>query len=172
VNTRKKLVVALSIALAFVGLLGCGTSNHLQTITLTASGSSGFFNVKGEGGTLQLVATGNYSSGKTHDLTNDVTYTMTAEGDQIDVSTLPESIFPLPAPPQTETINRTGLVTAVEPFACSWHDAEPDPTQDKPSWFLTGSYKVIATYQGVTSQPVFVGVASAGGDGPSGACGP
>ncbi len=170
-NTRKKLIVALSIALAFVGLLGCGTSNHLQTITLSASGSSGLFNVKGEGGTLQLVATGNYSSTKTHDLTNVVTYTITPNGLQI-ASLGPTTYSPLPASPLTATINKTGLVTAVQPFACSWHDGEPDPTQNKPAWFLTGSYQVIATYQGVTSQPVFVGVASAGGDGPSGACGP
>jgi hypothetical protein len=79
----------------------------------------------------------------------------------------------LPTPPQGVTINKTGLLTAVPPFVCSWHDAEPNPNKDmKPQWFLTGSYQVIATYQGVTSQPVFVGGASAGGDGPSGACGP
>jgi hypothetical protein len=172
VNTRKKLFVALSIALAFVGLLGCGTSNHLQTITLSAAGTSGLFNVKGEGGTLQLVATGNYSSSKTHDLTNVVTYTMTASGSQI-ASLSPTTYAPLPAPPQTATMSKTGLVTAVQPFACTWHDGEPNPNKDnKPSWFLAGSYQVVATYQGVTSQPVFVGVASAAGDGPSNACGP
>jgi hypothetical protein len=171
VNTRKKLVIALSTALAFLALLGCGTSNKLQTITLSASGSSGLFNAKGEGGTLQLVATGNYSSGKTHDLTNVVTYTITQNGLQI-ASLKPTTYAPLPAPPQTATIDKTGLVTAVPPFACTWHDAEPDPTQNKPSWFLTGSYQVVATYQGVSSQPVFVGIGSASGDGPSGACGP
>ena len=164
-NTRKKLFLALSIALAFVGLLGCGTSNHLQTITLSATGSSGLFDVKGEGGTLQLVATGNYSSAKTHDLTNVVTYTVTPTGTDL-------SFVPLPAPPQTMIFNKTGLMTAVPPFTCSWHDAEPDVKLNKPEWFLTGSYQVVATYQGVSSQPVFVGVASTSGDGPSSACGP
>ena len=72
-NTRKKLFLALSLALAFVGLLGCGTSNHLQTIMLTSGNSGGTFNVKGIGGTLQLKAIGNYSSGKNKDLTNVVT---------------------------------------------------------------------------------------------------
>jgi hypothetical protein len=156
----------LSIALAFVGLLGCGTSNHLQTITLSASGSSGLFNVKGEGGTLQLVATGNYSSGKTFDLTQVVTYTMIPTG----VNT---SGIALPAPPLTASIDKTGMVTATPPFNCTWHDAEPNPAKDmKPVWFLTGSYQVVATFEGVSSQPVFVGVASSSGDGPSSACGP
>jgi hypothetical protein len=168
---RKKLAIALSIALAFVSLLGCGTSNHLQTITLSASGASGLFNAKGEGGTLQIVATGNYSSGKTHDLSNVVTYTMTADGLQI--ATLgPTTYSPLPDPPQTATIDKTGMITAVQPFACTWHDAEPNPADDKPQWFLTGSYKVVATYQGITSQPAFIGIAAAEGDGPKGACGP
>jgi hypothetical protein len=165
VNTSKKLVIALSIALAFIGLLGCGTTNHLQTITLTGGTSGGFINVQGEGGTLQLVATGNYSSGKTHDLTHSVTYTMTPLGTDL-------GGVPLPAPPQTASINVTGLVTATPPFACSWHDAEPDVTDNKPAWVLFGSYQVVATYQGITSQPIFVGIASAAGDGPSSACGP
>ncbi len=156
---------------AFLGLLGCGTSNKLQTVTLSVSGSSGLFNIKGEGGTLQLKATGNYSSGKTHDLTNVVTYTMTPIGNEI-LSLGPTTYTPLPAPPQTATISKTGMLTAVAPFACSWHDAEPDVTQNKPAWFLAGSYQVVATYQGVVSQPVFVGVASSAGDGPSNACGP
>jgi hypothetical protein len=114
---------------------------------------------------LQLKATGDYSSTKTHDLTNVVTYTMTPLGTDL-------NLVPLPAPPLTASISATGLVTATPPFACSWHDAEPDVTQNKPAWVLYGSYQVIATYQGITSQPIFVGIASAAGDGPSSACGP
>jgi hypothetical protein len=72
----KTLFAALACALLVFSVLGCGTTNHLQSITLTpASGGSGLFNVKGIGG-IQSVATGNYSSGKTKDLTNVVTYSV------------------------------------------------------------------------------------------------
>jgi len=162
VNTRKKLIATLSIALAFLGLLGCGTSNHLQTITLTATGATGQFIVKGIGGTLQLRATGNYSSTQTHDLTNVATYTIVAD---------PNTGGPLPIPPQGVTLNATGLVTAVDPPVCTFLNVQPDPTLP-PAWVLTGDYKVTATYQGITSQPVYIGVASAAGPGPTGACGP
>lgn len=164
-KTRKHIAIALSMAFAFLGLLGCGTTNHLQTITLSTSGSSGLFNLKGEGNTLQLLATGNYSSGQTHDLTNVVTYAVTPVGtDYVNV--------PLPAPPLTMSASKTGLLAATPPFACSWTDLEPDKTQNKPAWFLKGSYQVIATFQGISSQPIFVAIASHSGDGPNSACGP
>ena len=169
--TRTKVIVALVSALSILSLLGCGQSNHLQTIMLTSKGtSSGFINLKGEGGTIQLVATGNYSDSKTHDLSHVVTYTMTPIGFINDGFNPP--VTPLLAPPQTGTISKTGLVTAVTPFVCTWHDAEPDVTQNKPVWLLYGSYQVIASFEGVVSQPIFIGVASAAGDGPSGGCGP
>ena len=66
------------------------------------------------------------------------------------------------------TVSSTGLVTAVVPFVCSWTNVGGST----PAYQLTGSYKIVASFQGVTSQPVYVGVASQGGDGPSGACGP
>ena len=163
-NTRKHIAIALLMALTFLGLPGCGTTNHLQTITLSAAGSSGLFNVKGEGGTLQLVAKGNYSSTQTRDLTNVVTYTVTPTGNSL--------TGPLPAPPLTMSFSKTGLLTATPPFACSWTDLEPDKTQNKPAWFLDGSYQVVATTQGISSQPIFVAVASSSGDGPNSACGP
>ena len=116
----------------------------------------------GIGGTLQLVATGEFSSTKTKDLTNLVTYTVVPDGDDING-------VPLNAPPLTATISPTGLMTAVDPAVCTWLDLEPDPTKT-PAWALTGSYKVTATFEGVTSQPVFVAVASAGAPPPD--CGP
>jgi hypothetical protein len=148
------------MALSFLSLLGCGTTNHLQTITLTAGNASGTFNIQGIGGTLQLKATGNYSSQQTKDLTNVVTYTITAD---------PGSGGVLPTPPQGVMINITGMITAVDPAVCTWLNVEPDPAKP-PAWVLTGDYKVVATFQGVISQPVFVGVASAAG--PTGPCGP
>jgi hypothetical protein len=161
---RTTLFAAFACALLTFSLLGCGTTNHLQTIQLTTASSSatgGLFNVKGIGGTLQLVATGSYSSGQHKDLTSVVTYTVVPD---------PNGIA-LAKPPETVTMSKTGLMTAVEPAACTWHDDEPDLTKT-PSWVLTGSYIVTATFQGVTSQQAFVAVASLAGDGPGGACGP
>lgn len=161
-NTRKHIAIALLMALTFLGLPGCGTSNHLQTITLSSSNSTGTFEVKGIGGTLQLKAIGNYSSTQTHDLTNVVTYTVTPDGTASNGA-------PLLAPPQTVILNKTGLVTAVDPAVCTFVNLQTDPTKPA-AWALTGTYKVIATFQGISSQPVFVAVASAAG--PGGPCGP
>jgi len=161
--TLKILFAALACALLVFSMLGCGTTNHLQSITLTpAHGGSGLFNVKGIGGTLQLVATGNYSSGKTKDLTNVVTYSVVPD---------PSGQIVPPAPPSTVTMSPTGLMTAVEPAICLWTDTNPDLTKP-PTWALTGDYIVTASFQGVTSQQTFVAVASATGNGPGGACGP
>jgi hypothetical protein len=160
---RKTLFAALACALLVFSMLGCGISNHLQSITLTpAAGSSGLFNIKGIGGTLQLKATGNYSSGKTHDLTQVVTYSVIPD---------PNGQIVPPAPPSTVTMSPTGLMTAVEPAICLWTDTNSDLTKPA-TWALTGDYIVTASFQGVTSQQAFVAVASATGNGPGGACGP
>jgi len=161
---RKTLITALGCALLAISLLGCGGSNNLQSITLSIGGSGGLFNLKGIGGTLQLKATGEYSSSKTKDLTNVVTYTVVPDG-------VDSNGFDLPAPPLTVTMSPTGLMTAVDPADCTWVNLQPDPTKD-PSWALSGSYKVTASFGSVISQPVFVGVASAAGPPPTGACGP
>lgn len=162
---RKTIFAALACALLVFSMLGCGTSNHLQSITLTASGTSGLFNVRGIGGTLQLAATGNYSSGKTHDLTNKVTYNIIVDPNNF----LTAYGATLQAPQlNTITLNNTGLVTAIEPAACTWVDVAgiipPATTAPPPSWALSGDYEVTATFQGITSQPVFVGVASSVGN--------
>ena len=155
---RKTFFTALLCAILAVTLLGCGGSNKLQTITLSIGGQGGTFNLQGIGGTLQLKATGNYSSTKTHDLTNDVTYTIVVDP----VNGIDAFDFPLLPPPQTVTLSRTGLLTAVEPATCTWVDVSADP--DKPSWFISGDYMITATFEGVTSQPVFVAVASSAGN--------
>jgi hypothetical protein len=163
VNTRTKFIGALSMALAFAGLLGCGTSNHLQSITLTAGSTTGTVEVKGIGGTLQLVATGNYSSGKTHDLSHVVTYTVTPTGTDVNTG------GPLPTPPLGASISPTGLITAELPAVCTFTYATGSTP---PAYSLTGSYQVVATFEGIVSQPMYIAMASATGDGPSGACGP
>jgi len=155
---RKTLISALGFVLLAISLLGCGGSNKLQTITLTIGGTGGTFNLKGIGGTLQLKATGNYSNSKTHDLTNVATYTIVVDPVN-NVDAFQNALLP---PPQTITLNSTGLLTAVDPAACSWVDLSPDP--DKPSWAISGDYMITVTFQGVTSQPVFVALASAAGN--------
>jgi hypothetical protein len=159
---RKTLITALGCALLAISLLGCGGSNDLQSITLSIGGDNGLFNLQGIGGTLQLKATGTYGSTLTKDLTNKVTYTVVPDG-------VDSNGVALSAPPLTVTMSPTGLMTAVDPAVCTWVNLEPDPTKD-PSWALTGTYKVTATFGAITSQPVFVGVASAAG--PTGPCGP
>jgi hypothetical protein len=156
---------------AFVSLLAiclssCG-SDSLRTIELTASGSNsgGFFDLKGEGGTIQLTATGNYAYGPSRDMSNRVTFTITPDGFDIYGNALPSA-------PQDVTISKTGLLTAVDPFVCTYVDVG---TASQASWALSGSYKIVASFGGLTSQPVYVGVASqAGPAGPpaNGACGP
>lgn len=169
---RKIIFTALLCALLFT-LLGCGASNKLQTITISIADSGGLFNVQGEGGTLQLKVTGNYSNSKTHDLTNVATYTIVPNGEYVTDDGLGNFVyFPLLDPPQTITLNKTGMATAVDPFVCTWVNLESDPTKTA-KWALSGSYKVTATFDGITSQPVYIAVASAvvGGQN-NGACGP
>ncbi len=178
---RKTLIAALGCALLAISLLGCGGSNKLQSITLSIGNTSaGFFNLQGIGGTLQLQATGNYSNSKTHDLTNVVTYTIIVDP----INNVDAFNNPLLAAPQTVKLSPTGLLTAVDPATCTWIDMEPDSTKS-PSWLLSGDYEITATFGGITSQPIFVGVASSGGNpdnifvnpplinnNPKGLCGP
>ncbi len=158
------------IAVTLVGLLGCGATNKLQSVTLTPQGNDGFVNLKGEGGTIQFTVMANNTNQQSYNVTNKVTYTVTPIGTDA-------GGVPLPAAPQTVQMNMTGLITAVEPFLCSWNDlnspndSEPGSTL-KPAWFVNGSYKIVATFKGVDSNPVYVALASASGNGPSGQCGP
>jgi hypothetical protein len=179
-----KILTALACALLAVSLLGCGTTNKLQTITLTASlingqapsGQTGIYNLEGDGGTIQLVATGEYTSGKTQDLSNvvkwqaiiDPNYTQDAYGAPLLPPCSPPSC-PVPtAPPYTQgtlEFNQTGLITAVEPAKCTW-------VEQGTGWFFVGAYQVTATYGGIVSQPIYIPIASEAGPAPNGACGP
>lgn len=179
---RTKILAALTCALLVFVLAGCGTSNKLQSITLGASSingvpvqtQAGFFSLEGLGGTIQLQAIGNYSSGKTHDLSNVVTYTMILDPSANEAIDGSGNFYLLPSPPQTAQISVTGLVTSTEPAACTWLNSNPGGA--KPAWAYVGDYTVTATFQGVTSQPIYIPVASAAGivsvSNPTGACGP
>ena len=154
------------VSLLAIGLISCG-SDSLKTIDLSASGNAtgGFFELKGEGGTIQLTAIGNYNYGPSRDISNLVTYSVTPDGNDIYGGALP-------APPKDITLSSSGLVTAVDPFVCTYVDLGTSTTA---VWALSGSYKIVASFHGVTSQPVYLGVASqAGPGGPpaNGACGP
>lgn len=159
-------VVAVALSL-FAS--GCGTSDYVQSVSIsatTASVGGGVYDLVGWGGTLQLVVSANYHSGKSVPITNSVVYTVTPQGTDYTGAELE-------APPNTVTINTTGMMTAVDPTVCTW--VNENPTGSTPSWFLSGSYQVVATYNGMASQPVFVGVASAAGSPDQttpGACGP
>lgn len=159
-----KILAALTAVLIF-SLLGCGTPaiGNLKTITISASPST---NLVGEGGTIQLFATGVYGTGQRQDLTSRVTFNVTVTPGSTD-----DTGATLLAPPQTMLVNSTGLATAVAPFVCTWVDTNPGGTT--PTWFVSGSYQVVATFGSVTSQPLFVTVASqASATNPAGQCGP
>jgi hypothetical protein len=172
---RKTLFAALASALLTFSMLGCGTTNHLQSIQLTANvvngvsqtGQSGFYNLVGNGGTIQLKATGTYSDKKTKDLTGVVTYNVIVDPvngiDAFDVPLLPPCQAPCQDPTKgTVEFSSTGLITAIEPATCSWKDLSSDPT--KPAWFYSGAYQVTVSFQGVSSQPVFLPIASSAGN--------
>ncbi len=172
---RKTLLAALVGAMLVFSMLGCGATNKLQSITLNAAlingvaptGQAGFFTLQGNGGTIQLQAVGNYSNSKTKDITNQVTYNVIVDPDHsVDAygNNLPA---PCVAPCQvsgqgTVEYSPTGLITAVEFATCTWVDIAP--LGDAASWFYSGAYEVTATFDGITSQPAYIPVASAAGD--------
>ncbi len=198
---RTNILAALACALLVFVLVGCGATNKLQSVTLgvslingvAPSGQSGFFTLEGNGGTMQLTATANYSNGKSQLVHGaGVVYSIVVDP----VNNVDAYGNPLPTPcmatPCAQTssqgtalLSPTGLVTAVEPATCTWVDIAPLPATT-PSWFYSGDYEVTVTYQGVISQPIYIPVASSAGDqyypyfdidaanlnNPTGACGP
>jgi hypothetical protein len=158
----------LAALLGVVTLLttSCGVGDKLASVSMTAVGitGSGVINLVGLGSTIQLKVTANYTSGKQIDQTNFVTYVVTPEG-------FDDAGAFLPSPPQTLNINKTGMITAVQPADCVWKNLG---TTQTPSWFYQGDYKIVATYRGFTSNPVFIPIASAADTitGQTGQCGP
>jgi hypothetical protein len=178
---RKTLFAALACAMLTFSMLGCGTSNNLQSIQLSTSNTAetppGTLDLKGIGGTLQVYAWGNYSSGKKKLLNNvGVAYQIVlTPGSDSAVDPGTGGLYQLDAPPATVELSSTGLLTAVTPSACTFFNSAQPPATT-PAWSMVGSYSVTATYSGFTSPPVFVAVASAPGfwstTNPTGACGP
>ncbi|MGA8774638.1 MAG: hypothetical protein WCC32_10465 [Terriglobales bacterium] len=198
--TCKHIVGALGCAVLALSTVGCGAfqgkTSELKSITLTAAlvngqtpgSQSGFFTLEGNGGTIQLQAMGEYSGGTTQDITHVVAYTAVVDPEYT-VDAFGDTLLPpcqapdCPAPQDppftsgTMEYSQTGLLTAVEPATCTWIDIGPSGT---PSWFYVGDYLVTVSYQGVTSNPIFIPVASSSGNqyyegvenNPTGACGP
>ena len=164
-HVKHKYILAALVGTLSLILSACGTSDKLSTITIS-DGSSSLANLKGIGGTLQLKVTANYTSGKLVDITDWAVYTAVPDPPNKAVDDMGT---PLPSPPQTITINSTGLLTAVDPAVCTWTNLG---TVQTPSWFLTGDYKITAAYKGFVSQPIYIGVASAAANSGDGTCGP
>ncbi len=164
----KRTLFFATLLLTAVALLAtsCGTGDKIGSVSMEVVGAqgAGVVNLSGLGGTLQLRVLANYTSGKQIDETNFATYTVTPEG-------VDDTGTPLMAPPNTLTLDKTGMITAVQPAVCVWENLG---TTSTPSWFYHGDYKIIATYRGFSSNPVFIPVASAADSitGQVGKCGP
>ena len=177
---RTNIFAALGCALLVFSLVGCGSTNKLQSITLSVvqingvvvTGAGGTVNLQGDGTTMQLQAIGQSSNSTTSNLTNKVTYTVIVDPNYTKTYT-GEALLPpcqAPACPNpssppftsgTVEYNQTGLITAVEPAVCTW-------VQNGTGWFFQGAYQVTATLDGVTSNPVTIPVASESGPGQTG----
>jgi hypothetical protein len=179
---RTTFFAAFACALLVSSLLGCGavkgTTNHLQSVQLSTSSKAevamGTLELKGVGGTLQLYAWGNYSSGQPKLLNNvNVTYEIAATAGSFAWTGVMGD--PNATPPQTVQMTPNALFTAVSPFACTFINEAVAPATT-PAWALSGTYAVTAKYQGLTSPPAYVAVASEAGvadtTNPTGACGP
>jgi len=151
---------------------GCGTSDKIGSVSISAAGSTGTVNLAGLGGTLQLQVMANYTSGKQIDETNFATYTITEEG-------VDDNGNPLPAPPYGLQLNNTGMLTATADQngngICTWTNLNTSSTAtSSPSWFFTGDYKIIANYRGFSSNPIYIPIASGASNQAvnNGQCGP
>jgi hypothetical protein len=183
-----KRISFLAMFVAAVALLStsCGTSDSVKSITLSTNGQSagGFYNLAGVDGTLQLQVIANYNSGKFVNVTNQSTYKMTPTGwvfasaDPAFASG-PGSTLPAAAA-NTVTISPTGLMTGIASI-CTWEDLivttgsgsnQTTGPANPPIWAYTGFYQVVATYKGMSSQPVGVGMGIAESNAPTGGCGP
>ena len=175
-NHKQLLAMVLGAVALFSS--GCGTSDSLKSLTISSTGGSNgsVFNLAGQDGTIQLVVSANYHSGKSVVVTNDSTFTVTPTGT---IYSTADPNFPANGPlppygPTTVPINKTGVMTGIASI-CTWVDLidntqnPPAPFQP-PQWAYTGFYQVSASYRGLTSQPIAIGVGAAESNAPG--CGP
>jgi hypothetical protein len=175
---RSNILAALLVAFSLIST-GCGTSDYVQSLQLSAAGATagGSYNLPGVDSTLQLQVNTVYHSGKTVPVTSSITYAVTPIGCLSSGDPSAPCGAPLPAyGATTAPISPTGLMQAVGSL-CTWVDLPSGnppvlPTPPSYNWLYTGYYQVVATYHGMQSNPLGVGVGSAAGNAPNGACGP
>ena len=132
---RKTLFAALACALLAFSMLGCGATNHLQSIQLSTSntkpgtGVGTYINLYGADAPGQFFTWGNYSNGKQKLLYGDgVVYQISItpgsyvlyQGGYIPLTT--QYYDPNANPPQVIQLSPSGVVTAVTPFICTWEN--------------------------------------------------
>lgn len=177
---KHKQLLAMFLGAVALFSSGCGVSDSVKSLTITSSGASNgsFFNLAGQDGTVQLVVSANYHSGKAVVVTNDSTFSVTPVGT---IYTSADPNFPAGGPlppygPTTVPISKTGRMTGIVSI-CTWLDLidntkTPPAPFDPAHWAYTGFYQVTASYKGFTSQPIAIGVGAAESNAPSGGCGP
>jgi hypothetical protein len=172
---RQTLFSALACAL-LVFSMGCGSTNNLQSITLSVSNTdanagTGF--VLNPGSPVQMYTWGNYSSGKQKLLYgNNLAYQIASTPFGFaETGTFGD---PNATPPQTVQLSADGQLTPIAPPACSYVDVATTGTS--PAFQTTGWYIVTATYLGHTTPPGAVYMATEGlpstKTNPTGECGP
>ena len=172
---RKTLFTALACALLVFSMLGCGTTNHLQSITLSVSNTDAN---AGNGFILYtnlpvpMYIWGNYSSGKQQLLYgNQVAFQIVST--PVGFPETGDFGDPNATPPGTVQLSTDGQLTPVLPAACSFVNVAQPPLTT-PSFESTGWYTVTATYQGFTTPPGSVYLATEGGivstSNPTGEC--
>ena len=170
---NRKVILSAFASICLAWGLSCGGSSTLRSIELVpASSATEGFDVIGLGGTIQLVATGTYSDGKTKNLTDAVAFEISITSSSTD-----QNGYPLPTPPQGLAVGPTGLLTAEYPGVCTWINLNAASSiATAPVWKMTGSYTITGSDHGITSPPVYVAVASSVGvidpTNLTGACGP
>ena len=157
--------------------MGCGSTNNLQSITLSVSNTDAN---AGTGFTLypglpvQMYTWGNYSSGKQKLLydNNLVYHIATTPYGFAETGTFGN---PNATPPQTVELSADGQLTPITPPACSYVDVAQPPATS-PAFQTTGWYIVTATYLGFTTPPGAIYMSTEGlpatTTNPSGECGP
>jgi hypothetical protein len=168
---RKTLFAALTCALLVFSMLGCGTSNKLQSIQLSISntepgtGVGTYVNLYGADQPGQFFAWGNYSNGTQKLLAGDgVHYQISITPGSLTLDNSSGTYVPLTSdpnanPPQTVELSPDGVITAVAPFECTWENFAVPPAT-APSFAYVGSYTVTATYGSFTSPPAYIPIAS------------
>jgi hypothetical protein len=151
---RKTLFAALACALLVFSMLGCGTTNHLQSITLSVSNknpNAGTGFTVHPGLPVQMYTWGTYSSGQQKVLFGTaLTYKiLSTPFGFAETGTFGD---PNATPPQTVQLSADGQLTPITPPACSFVDAAPS-TATSPAFETTGWYIVTATYGGQTTPP-------------------